>query len=138
MTPSWKMFMTPIVISQEKRSALRASPSHYLRLYYRMTDQLLGGLVNISASGLMVISELPLVIGQSFELTLVPPETLENPSHLNFRASSVWCKRDENPNYYLVGFNFVKVPEGFFERVKGYVAEKKRVLNFSSTPSFIA
>lgn len=129
--------MALVVIPQEKRSALRASSSHYLRLYHRMTDHLLGHLVNVSASGLMAISELPLVLGQNLELTLVPPETLENPAHLSFRARTIWCKRDENPNYYLVGFNFIKVPDGFLSRLKEYIREKEKAQSQRVVPFLV-
>ncbi len=116
--------MTLVVSRQEKRAEGRLYPAHYLRVYHRMTDHLLGQLLDVSPNGLRILSDLPIVIGKSFELTIVPPECLAYPAHLNVRAKALWFWRDEAPGYYLVGFSLLKKPNDFFERIQGYVAEE--------------
>ncbi len=110
---------------QEKRQVPRVYSTHYLRVYHRITEQLLGRIASLSSTGFMLISDLPILVGQSFELTLVPPETLEHTTCLHFRAHSLWCKKDANPNYYCCGFKLVKVPDAFFEQVSRITQQPK-------------
>lgn len=134
--------MVLVVSHHDKRAEPRLSSSDYLRIYHRMTDHLLGQLLDVSPRGLGILSNLPIVIGQSFELTLVPPEQSENPAHLNIRARSMWCAKDENPNYYLVGFSLLKAPNNFFDRVtafcvKGKAVEKKSAARLQQVVSLL-
>lgn len=126
--------MASVVSQYEKRAEARLLSRHYLRVYHRMTDHLLGQLLDFSPRGFGILSSLPIVIGQSFELTLVPPEQSEYPAHINIRARSMWCAKDENPNYYLVGFSLLKAPNDFFVRVRGYAVEKTQAQSQKVVP----
>ncbi|MBE9502807.1 MAG: PilZ domain-containing protein [Proteobacteria bacterium] len=63
----------------------------------------MGHVVDISMKGIMILTKEKIDEGGLFRLEIVLPEELEGRDRLNIRAKSMWCKRDANPDYYVVG-----------------------------------
>ena len=63
-----------------------------------------GHLVDISRTGLMLISEEPVSTGKEFRLDIILPEEADGHDRIHLRAKSIWCKKDVNPDYYATGF----------------------------------
>ncbi|MBD1550932.1 PilZ domain-containing protein [Pseudomonas typographi] len=87
---------------------------YYLKVYNRYTDLPIGYLGNVSEAGLMLISQLPLLVGPDFELQLrVPvraPEADATAQLINLTASCLWCHEDATPGYYDSGFMLLQAP----------------------------
>jgi hypothetical protein len=89
----------------------------YSRVFDRKTGKLLGYLGNITVDGVMVISEEPIIIGESYKLRMDLPEYIYQKSAINFQAESLWCDRDVDPKFYNTGF-----------KLKDIVQEDKQII----------
>lgn len=90
----------------EKRKDKRRNIIYYLRVFDRNTDQLVGQLVDITTSGMKLVSETPIESDAVFQLRMVLPEEIGQKKEIGFDVKSMWCKRDVNPNFFSIGFEF--------------------------------
>ena len=98
----------------EKRRLKRRHLIYYLRVFDRNTSELVGHLVDITAKGIMLISENPVELEALFQLKMDLPQGMGDKEQLYFDARSVWQKRDINPNFHNTGFEFRKVSRAHF------------------------
>ena len=81
-----------------------------LQVFNRFTDKPIGYLGNISSEGLMLVSQLPMMINVDFELCLKIPG-LEGDVHaIDFTARCLWSREDINPQHYDSGFMLLQAP----------------------------
>jgi len=92
---------------QGKRKLKRRHLIYYLRVFEKKADQLIGHMVDISSGGMMLISEDPIKTGMVFDLRMVLPVELEGSREITFSAESMWCRADENPDFYNTGFQWI-------------------------------
>jgi hypothetical protein len=92
---------------KEKRRLKRRHLIYYLRVFEKNDDQPIGHMVDISAEGMMLISEDPIKTGTVFELRMVLPVEIEGSREIIFSAESRWCGKDENPDFYNTGFQLI-------------------------------
>jgi hypothetical protein len=89
---------------QEKRKYQRRHLIYYLRVFDRNTVNLIGHLVDITAEGVMVISENPIEVGKTFQMRMILPKEFFGKEQITFDAVSRWCDKDINPSFYDTGF----------------------------------
>lgn len=77
---------------------------YYLRVFDGMSRNILGHLVDISEKGLMLICENPVEVHGDYRLRMRLPNQMKDRDEILFSATSRWCKKDANPDFYLVGF----------------------------------
>lgn len=77
---------------------------YYLKVYNRYTGRAMGYLGNVSEVGLMLISELPLLVGPVFELQVKIPSIEGETTLINLSAACLWCHEDATPGHYDSGF----------------------------------
>ncbi|MBU1042968.1 MAG: PilZ domain-containing protein [Candidatus Omnitrophica bacterium] len=77
---------------------------YYLRVYDAANDRLIGHIADISTDGIMIISESSIAPDKEFVLKMIMPQQLEGTKELMFKASSLWSKKDVNPDFYANGF----------------------------------
>jgi c-di-GMP-binding flagellar brake protein YcgR len=96
----------------ERRKVPRSHLIHYLRIFDKTTGELMGNLVDISAGGLMLISESPisepLQDNTTLQLRMDFPEELDGRTFVEFEARSVWCRVDINPDLFAIGMQIVQ------------------------------
>ena len=92
----------------KQRRYERKHLSHYLKVYDRSNDQLLGRLGNITPAGIMVLSEVPIGTDLRMQLRIAFPRTIEGSAYLDLEARSVWVKKDVIPEYYDTGFELLE------------------------------
>lgn len=90
---------------------------YYLKVYNRYTDQQIGYLGNVSEDGLMLISQLPLLVGPDFELQLKAPLAGGELQLINLTASCLWCHEDATPGHYDSGFMLLQAPAEYQQLV---------------------
>jgi Tfp pilus assembly protein PilZ len=73
-------------------------------VYDLMHKSLLGYIGDLTPQGMMVIGEKPITIGSHLMLDL---ELLSMRISLSARAA--WCRPDESPQYFNIGFEFLDV-----------------------------
>ena len=94
----------------EKRNMERRHIMFYSRVFDRKTGKMLGYLGNITTKGMMIISEEPIPKLVEFKLRMDLPDDLYQKPALFFKASSLWCEPDIDPNFYNTGFKLRDVP----------------------------
>ncbi len=77
---------------------------YFLKVYNRLTDKPVGSLGNVSQDGLMLISQLPMMVGVDFELRVKLPGNTGRAQFIDFTANCLWCHEDVTPHYYDAGF----------------------------------
>lgn len=107
----------------DKRQVKRRHLIYYLSIFERSTDRLVGQLVDITTRGFMLTSENPLESGLRMELRMVLPDVIDGDNQITFDAVSVWCKKDINPNFYAIGFEFESVSPKTLTIVENLIQE---------------
>lgn len=89
---------------REMRQVERKYIVFYLRVFDGMSRKVLGHLVDISEKGIMLISDNPTEVNETYRLRMSLPTQLKESSEVLLAATSRWCKQDANPDFYLSGF----------------------------------
>ncbi len=112
------MQTTPVPESPEhieKRQITRHQLGAYLQVFNQCTGRPIGYLGNVSRQGLMLISPLPLMVDELYELQLRLPSSLHPYQRLDFQARSHWCREDVTPGHFDTGFSLVGNQPAFAE-----------------------
>ena len=99
--------MTDSQVNNERKNLRQADRwylVYYLRVFDGMDRNILGYLVDISEKGLMLICENPLEVYGDYRLRMRLPNQMKDRDEIFFSATCRWCKKDVNPDFYLVGF----------------------------------
>ena len=96
---------------QRSRKLSRRHLIVYLRVYDRGSDALLGHLVDITCSGLMLMSEQEIPVDRVCRLRIDVGEGHGRRGYLDLDARSVWSRRDVNPSYVDTGFELIEPSE---------------------------
>ena len=89
-----------------------------LKVYNRHTGQPIGYLGNASEDGLMLISQLPVLVGPDFELQLRLPLAGGECQCIDLTASCLWCREDQTPGHYDAGFMLPQPPREYDDFVR--------------------
>ena len=87
--------------------------SGFLKVFNRLTDKPIGYLGNVSEDGLMLISQLPMMVDVAFELRLKIPLADGDFQAIDLTAMCLWSHEDVNPQHYDSGFRVVEAPEAY-------------------------
>jgi len=104
---------------------------YFLRVFNTVTDKPIGFLGNVSADGLMLISQLPMMVGVDFQLRLKIPSADGCQQVIDFNACCVWCHEDATPLHYDAGFNLLHPPVEFGQLVQAL----RQYFSFQSLPA---
>ncbi len=96
---------------EERRRLHRRHILFYSRVFDRKTGVFLGYLGNMNEGGLMIISENAIEVGDTFLLRIDLPEDIYSKTVLNFKAKSVWCRLDIDPNFHNTGFQLIEISD---------------------------
>ena len=89
---------------KEQRKMKRRHIMFYSRVFDRKTGKLIGYLGDITAKGIMIISEYPLEVDIDHLLRMDLPIAIYSKALINFEVRSVWRRPDIDPNFYNTGF----------------------------------
>jgi hypothetical protein len=95
----------------EKRNLKRRHLIYYLRIMDKETNELVGHLVDITSEGIMLISEDQMEINKTFHFRMMLPKEIIGKEMLEFTATSLWSKKDINPDFYDTGFRIEDINE---------------------------
>ncbi len=88
----------------EKRQLKRRHLIYYLRVFDGLSSRVVGHVVDITHKGLMLISDEPIAVHEEYRLRMRFPGVASRQEELIFDASCRWCRQDENPAFYVAGF----------------------------------
>jgi hypothetical protein len=95
----------------EKRKLPRKIADDVLEVSDQHTNSVLGQVVNISAEGLMMISNEPYATGSIYELDLKFPRLIKGHSKVSFGAEVVWSTPASQPGSHWSGFRIIDISE---------------------------
>lgn len=101
----------------ELRRIERQQLPHYLQVFNRNTGKPLGSIGNISLDGLMLVSQLPMLVGACFDLRLKVPGENESERFIDFQANCMWSREDVTPGIFDSGFALLAVPADYMRMV---------------------
>ena len=90
---------------------------YFLKVFNRITDKPIGYIGNVSEDGLMLISQLPLMLGAVFDLRLKIPDGDGACQVIDLRACCLWCHEDATPHHYDAGFALQNPPPEYGQMV---------------------
>ena len=91
---------------------------YFLRVYNSVTDKPIGFLGNVSEDGLMLISQLPMMLGAEFRLRLKIPASDGCQQVIDLNACCLWCQEDATPLHYDAGFSLQCPPPEYGQLVE--------------------
>src|SRR5690606_20224781 len=101
---------------RSQRGIERHQLTHYLKMCHRMTDTPMSFRRTVSLDGLMLISQLPMLVGARFDMRLKIPG--QHGMHfIDFSATCQWCREDVTPGVYDSGFALVAPPADYVEMI---------------------
>lgn len=107
----------------EQRSFSRHHLIYYLRVFDGVSNRVIGHIVDISSHGLMLITDEPIAVQEEFRMRMRFPGTGSEKEELLFNAECKWCREDENPEFYIAGFQIGDLPEPSASFIQGLIAE---------------
>ena len=98
---------------EERRTYDRYSVNFYLRVIDLDSDTLLGSIVDISLSGMRLVSEVPLPVGKTCHVRLDIALGEDDKEQVVFDTTSIWTREDLIPGQYESGWSNTLSPEAF-------------------------
>jgi len=107
----------------DKRSSARRDTVLYLRITHRTSRVEIGRLTDLSATGVLLITEQPLAADEPMEVCIhLPPRLSSERDTLCGILTPKWSKPDRNPRLSLSGCLFETAPED--KELRGYLIEE--------------
>ncbi len=91
---------------ENRRKLQRRHLIYYLRVFDIDSHELVGHIMDITVEGALLISECPIHTNRTFRLKMILPDEINRSKEIQYTAKSVWCKKDQNPDFYNTGFQF--------------------------------
>jgi len=108
----------------EKRHSRRWELVFYLRIFDQADGSLLGHVIDISADGLMLLSEIPIELNKDFDLNLEMPASGTNErKKISLKAHSIWKSSDANPDLIDTGFQLINPEKSSVDAIKKLIRE---------------
>ena len=107
----------------DRRKLRRKYLAFFTRVFDRNSGQLLGHLADLTAEGMMIISEKPLRTDETYTLEMDLSGAFFEKERLNFRAESIWCKPDIDPTFYNTGFRLINMSTDDIDIIERIIQE---------------
>lgn len=102
-------YIAIIAMSTDRRIERHQLP-YFLQVFNRYTGKPIGYLGNVCEEGLMLISQLPLLVKAEFELQLKLPFGDDAQQLIDLTGLCLWCHEETTPGYYDSGFRLLSRP----------------------------
>ncbi|MFI8479972.1 PilZ domain-containing protein [Pseudomonas sp. NPDC078700] len=90
---------------------------YYLKVYNRVTDKPMGYIGNVSFDGMLLVSQLPMLVGGRFDMRIkLPGQPTQR--FIDFTATCQWSHEDVTPGCFDSGFSLVAPPVEYTEMVE--------------------
>jgi len=88
---------------KEQKRETRRHLIYFSEVHDRDNRSFSGRMVDITRTGLMIISEEKVELEKQFHLEIILPKEVVGRDRINLKAKSLWCKKDINPDYFATG-----------------------------------
>lgn len=106
----------------EKRNRKRKRPIYYLKLINQETQNLAGGIIDISPSGLRLSGTEPYEHDSLTQFSLSLPDSIEGEKQITIKARNIWSQRDARGDfydYYTSGFRLEDITIDDISSIEG-------------------
>ncbi len=106
----------------EKRIRKRKRPIYYLKLINQETQNLAGGIIDISANGLKLSGTEPYELDSLTQFSLSLPDAIEGERQITIKARNIWSNRDTRGDfydYYTSGFKLEDISTDDITSIEG-------------------
>ena len=94
---------------RKNRRRPRKNTPHLVKALDADNGNPLGRVVDITADGMMLVTENAYDHGTIIRARLILPVMVQARTEVVVEAEAVWCKQDSNPSFYKVGFHFLNL-----------------------------
>ena len=101
----------------ELRRIRRQQLPYYLKVFNRFTDKPIGYIGDVSPEGLLLVSQLPMLVGARFEFRLKIPAQTGQLHCIDFSGDCKWSREDVNPGHFDSGFALLAPPADYLQLV---------------------
>lgn len=108
---------------EDRRSHRRADIRGHLPVFDHVTGKRYGSLVNISESGLLMVSDESIPVNRIFQLTVLLPEPIDGASMIHCGAESLWITPADDAHSHWVGFYIIDVSEADLARIRTLIEQ---------------
>jgi len=91
------------------RKRPRRNTPHLVKALDADTGRSLGRVVDITADGLMLVTDNPVQPGARLRMRVILPVIIRDQTDVVVEAEAVWCNQDTNPNFFKAGFRFLNL-----------------------------
>ncbi len=91
----------------ERRKDTRHNLILYLRVFDRDNDKLIGHVVDVSSTGMMMVSDDSFAPRDVRKLRIMLPYSVQSARHMDVDVECRWCGPDANDDFYDTGFRFL-------------------------------
>ena len=88
-----------------------------------MSSRVVGHLIDISPKGLMLLSDEPIAVNEEYRLRMRLPHEVTESDEVIFRAVSRWCRPDDNPDFYVTGFQIQDLDDEAEKTISSLIEE---------------
>ena len=107
----------------EKRKQKRRHLIYYLAVMEQSTDFSIGFVVDVTQQGIMIMSSMPLAVNKTYHLKMLVNEDGADKTYLYFDASSKWCHKSPNSDFYDTGFELLNLDSSAFREIDAIIDE---------------
>lgn len=91
------------------RNRPRKNTPNLVRVLDQETGQAIGRVVNITADGLMLVTNDYVDTGNVFNARIILPRMVEGRVDVSVELEAVWCRQDTNPKFFKAGFKYLNL-----------------------------
>jgi len=93
----------------EKRQSPRKIADEVLEVSDQITGTQIGRVVNISAEGLMLLTQEPVITGSVYQLEMQIPGSDGETKQITFGAEAIWTTETNQPDSFWTGFRIIDI-----------------------------
>ncbi len=124
---------------REKRAIERRHLVFYLRVFDELSSKIIGHLADISAGGIMLVSEKAIKVDKDFRLRIKLPKEVVGRGEIVIDATSCWARPDSNPDFFVTGFKITALEADLEKQiqilVRDFSMEESLPKNNADTPA---
>ena len=121
----------------DQRKTIRRKVDEPLIVFDMQSDQPIGQIINLSISGMMLMTESPVSVSKILYCRLPLPEKTNGSKEINFDAECKWCSQNKATGWYDSGYRLRNLSKENTETIRHLthrlMIKRSKAFNPSST-----
>ena len=120
------------------RQNVRKKTSDYYIVYNRVTDEMVGRVLDLSESGAMMITAKEMPVPVQLQCRMHLPDRINGKPVVVFDVESKWCRKNTRFDWYETGYQFVNISEeaqGIINKLTVDWKTKESNMTFAKSPA---